>query len=121
MQQVLDDAQTKFQRVYALVNNAGITRDNLLMRMKDEEWDDIVRTNLTAVFRLCRICVRDMVRAREGRIVNVVPCRGDGQRRQTNYAATRRCGRHSASRLRARIGSRNVTVNCVHPASSTPT
>jgi len=116
MQQVLDDAQTKFQRVYALVNNAGITRDNLLMRMKDEEWDDIVRTNLTAVFRLCRICVRDMVRAREGRIVNVVSVSGEmGNAGQTNYAATKAGVVGFSKSLAREIGSRNVTVNCVAP------
>ena len=71
MQSVLDSVQSDLGRVYALVNNAGITRDNLLMRMKDQEWDEILLTNLTAVFRLCRMTVRDMMKAREGRIVNV--------------------------------------------------
>jgi len=116
MQQVLQDAQTQFDRVYALVNNAGITRDNLLMRMKDEEWDDIVRTNLTAVFRLCRLCVRDMVRAREGRIVNVVSVSGEmGNAGQTNYAATKAGVIGFSKSLAREIGSRNVTVNCVAP------
>ena len=116
MQKVLEDAQTQFNRVYALVNNAGITRDNLLMRMKDEEWDDIVRTNLTAVFRLCRLCVRDMVRAREGRIVNVVSVSGEmGNAGQTNYAATKAGVIGFSKSLAREIGSRNVTVNCVAP------
>jgi 3-oxoacyl-[acyl-carrier protein] reductase len=116
MQKVLEDAQTQFNRVYALVNNAGITRDNLLMRMKDEEWDDIVRTNLTAVFRLCRLCVRDMVRAREGRIINVVSVSGEmGNAGQTNYAATKAGVIGFSKSLAREIGSRNVTVNCVAP------
>jgi 3-oxoacyl-[acyl-carrier protein] reductase len=116
MQQVLQDAQTQFDRIYALVNNAGITRDNLLMRMKDEEWDDIVRTNLTAVFRLCRLCVRDMVRAREGRIVNVVSVSGEmGNAGQTNYAATKAGVIGFSKSLAREIGSRNITVNCVAP------
>jgi 3-oxoacyl-[acyl-carrier protein] reductase len=116
MQQVLEDAQKQFDRVYALVNNAGITRDNLLMRMKDEEWDDIVRTNLTSVFRLCRLCVRDMVRAREGRIVNVVSVSGEmGNAGQTNYAATKAGVIGFSKSLAREIGSRNITVNCVAP------
>lgn len=116
MQQVLQDAQAQFSRVYALVNNAGITRDNLLMRMKDEEWDDIVRTNLTAVFRLCRLCVREMVRAREGRIINVVSVSGEmGNAGQTNYAATKAGVMGFSKSLAREIGSRNVTVNCVAP------
>jgi 3-oxoacyl-[acyl-carrier protein] reductase len=116
MQRVLQDAQAQFDRVYALVNNAGITRDNLLMRMKDEEWDDIVRVNLTAVFRLCRLCVRDMVRAREGRIVNVVSVSGEmGNAGQTNYAATKAGVIGFSKSLAREIGSRNVTVNCVAP------
>jgi 3-oxoacyl-[acyl-carrier protein] reductase len=116
MEKVLEDAQTQFNRVYALVNNAGITRDNLLMRMKDEEWDDVVRTNLTAVFRLCRLCVRDMVRAREGRIINVVSVSGEmGNAGQTNYAATKAGVIGFSKSLAREIGSRNVTVNCVAP------
>jgi 3-oxoacyl-[acyl-carrier protein] reductase len=116
MQAVLEDVQTQFERIYALVNNAGITRDNLLMRMKDEEWDDVMRTNLTAVFRLCRLCVRDMVRAREGRIINVVSVSGEmGNAGQTNYAATKAGVMGFSKSLAREIGSRNVTVNCVAP------
>ena len=116
MQAVLEEAQTQFERVYALVNNAGITRDNLLMRMKDEEWDDVVRTNLTAVFRLSRLCVRDMVRARQGRIINIVSVSGEmGNAGQTNYAATKAGVMGFSKSLAREIGSRNVTVNCVAP------
>src|SRR5690348_7988339 len=116
MQKVLEQAQERFERIYALVNNAGITRDNLLMRMKDEEWDDILRINLSAVFRLCRLCVRDMVRAREGRIINVVSVSGEmGNAGQTNYAAAKAGVIGFSKSLAREIGSRNVTVNCVAP------
>jgi len=115
-QQVLEAAQAEFGRLYALVNNAGITRDNLLMRMKDSEWDDIMETNLKAVFRLCRLCVRDLVRAREGRIINVVSVTGEmGNAGQANYAAAKAGVVGFSKSLAREIGSRNITVNCVAP------
>jgi 3-oxoacyl-[acyl-carrier protein] reductase len=116
MERVLDAAQTEFGRLYALVNNAGITRDNLLMRMKDGEWDDIMETNLKAVFRLCRLCLRDLIRAREGRIINLVSVSGEmGNPGQTNYAAAKAGVIGFSKSLAREIGSRNVTVNCVAP------
>jgi 3-oxoacyl-[acyl-carrier protein] reductase len=116
MQGVLEEAQGDYERVYALINNAGVTRDNLLMRMKDEEWDDTLRINLNAVFRLCRLCVRDMVRAREGRIINVVSVSGEmGNAGQTNYAAAKAGVIGFSKSLAREIGSRNITVNCVAP------
>jgi 3-oxoacyl-[acyl-carrier protein] reductase len=116
MERVLDAAQTEFGRLYALVNNAGITRDNLLMRMKDSEWDDIIETNLKAVFRLCRLCLRDLIRAREGRIINLVSVSGEmGNAGQTNYAAAKAGVVGFSKSLAREIGSRNVTVNCVAP------
>jgi 3-oxoacyl-[acyl-carrier protein] reductase len=115
-QQVLEAAQAEFGRLYALVNNAGITRDNLLMRMKDSEWDDIMETNLNAVFRLCRLCVRVFVRAREGRIINVVSVAGEmGNAGQANYAAAKAGVVGFSKSLAREIGSRNITVNCVAP------
>jgi 3-oxoacyl-[acyl-carrier protein] reductase len=116
MQQVVEQAQADLGRLYALVNNAGITRDNLLMRMKDEEWDDIMNTNLRSVFRLCRMVVRDMMRAREGRIINLTSVSGEmGNAGQTNYAAAK-AGLIGFSKALAReIASRNITVNCVAP------
>ena len=115
-QQVAEAAQAEFGRLYALVNNAGITRDNLLMRMKDSEWDDIMETNLKAVFRLCRLCVRDLVRAREGRIINVVSVTGEmGNAGQANYAAAKAGVVGFSKSLAREIGSRNITVNCVAP------
>jgi len=115
-QQVLEAAQAEFGRLYALVNNAGITRDNLLMRMKDSEWDDIMETNLKAVFKLCRLCVRDLIRAREGRVVNVVSVSGEmGNAGQANYAAAKAGVVGFSKSLAREIGSRNITVNCVAP------
>ena len=116
MQRVLEQVQADFGRLYALVNNAGITRDNLLMRMKDEEWDEIMDTNLKSVFRLCRLVIRDMMKAREGRIINVTSVSGEmGNPGQTNYSAAK-AGLIGFSKALAReIGSRNVTVNCVAP------
>ncbi len=116
MQKVLEEVQRDDERIYALINNAGVTRDNLLMRMKDEEWDETLRINLNAVFRLCRLCVRDMVRAREGRIINVVSVSGEmGNAGQTNYAAAKAGVIGFSKSLAREIGSRNITVNCVAP------
>lgn len=116
MERVLDAAQTEFGRLYALVNNAGITRDNLLMRMKDSEWDDIMETNLKAVFRLCRLCMRELIKAREGRIINVVSVSGEmGNAGQTNYAAAKAGVVGFSKSLAREIASRNITVNCVAP------
>jgi 3-oxoacyl-[acyl-carrier protein] reductase len=116
MEQVLEGAQAEFGPLYALVNNAGITRDNLLMRMKDSEWDDIMETNLKAVFRFCRLSVRHLVKARAGRIINIVSVSGEmGNAGQTNYAAAKAGVIGFSKSLAREIGSRNVTVNCVAP------
>ncbi|MBK1649090.1 3-oxoacyl-ACP reductase FabG [Rhabdochromatium marinum] len=99
-----------------LVNNAGITRDNLMMRMKDEEWDAIIATNLSAVFQLTKRCMRAMTKARYGRIINITSVVGfSGNAGQTNYAAAK-AGLVGFSKSLAReIGARGVTVNCVAP------
>ena len=99
-----------------LVNNAGITRDNLLARMKDEEWDDIQATNLKSVFVLSRAVLRGMMKARAGRIVNIASVVGfTGNPGQANYAAAK-AGMVGFSKSLAReVGSRNITVNCVAP------
>ena len=116
MQRTVEAVQTDLGRISILVNNAGITRDNLLMRMKDSEWDEIMETNLKAVFRLCRLVVRDMIKAREGRIVNVTSVSGEmGNAGQTNYAAAKAGVIGFSKSLAREIGSRNVTVNCVAP------
>lgn len=99
-----------------LVNNAGITRDNLLMRMKDDEWDAIMSTNLKSVYRLSKAVMRGMMKARAGRIINITSVIGAmGNAGQSNYAAAK-AGVEGFSRALAReIGSRNITVNCVAP------
>lgn len=105
-----------YDRIPILVNNAGITRDNLLLRMKQEDWDRVLQTNLTGVYRTCRALLPSMTRAREGRIVNISSVVGSmGNAGQTNYAAAK-AGLLGFSRSLAReVASRNVTVNCVAP------
>jgi len=112
----VDKVATDFGAVSILVNNAGITRDNLLARMKDEEWDEIQATNLKAVFVLSRAVLRGMMKARAGRIVNVTSVVGfTGNPGQANYAAAK-AGMVGFSKSLAReVGSRNITVNCVAP------
>ncbi|MEO7851322.1 MAG: 3-oxoacyl-ACP reductase FabG [Rubrivivax sp.] len=99
-----------------LVNNAGITRDQLAMRMKDEDWDAVIDTNLASVFRLCRAVMRGMMKQRYGRIVNITSVVGaSGNAGQANYAAAK-AGVAGMTRALAReLGSRNITVNCVAP------
>lgn len=106
----------KYGTITILVNNAGITKDNLLMRMSDEEWFDVINTNLSAVFRLSKACMRGMMKARWGRIVNISSIVGAmGNAGQTNYAATKAGVMGFARTLAREIGSRNVTVNSVAP------
>lgn len=105
-----------FGPVVVLVNNAGITRDNLAMRMKEDEWEDVIQTNLKAVFRMSRLVMRGMMKARDGRIINITSVVGSaGNPGQANYAAAK-AGVAGMSRALAReLGSRNITVNCVAP------
>jgi 3-oxoacyl-[acyl-carrier protein] reductase len=102
--------------VSVLVNNAGITRDNLSMRMKDDEWDAVIDTNLKAVFRLAKLVMRGMMKARHGRIINITSVVGSsGNPGQANYTAAK-AGVEGLSRsLALELGSRNITVNCVAP------
>ncbi|MCB1955919.1 MAG: 3-oxoacyl-ACP reductase FabG [Rhodocyclaceae bacterium] len=102
--------------VAVLVNNAGITRDNLALRMKDEEWDAVIETNLKSVYRMSRLVMRGMMKARHGRIVNITSVVGSsGNAGQANYAAAK-AGVAGMSRALAReLGSRGITVNCVAP------
>jgi 3-oxoacyl-[acyl-carrier protein] reductase len=113
---LVDKVQAEFGPVAILVNNAGVTRDNLLARMKDEEWDDIQATNLKPVFVLSRAVLRGMMKARAGRIVNVTSVVGfTGNPGQANYAAAK-AGMVGFSKSLAReVGSRGITVNCVAP------
>ena len=102
--------------VTILVNNAGITRDNLAMRMKDDEWDAVIDTNLKSVFRLSKAVMRGMMKARNGRIINITSVVGHaGNPGQANYCASK-AGVSGMTRSLAReLGSRNITVNCVAP------
>ena len=99
-----------------LVNNAGITQDNILMRMREEEWHQVIDTNLTALYRLSKACVRGMSKARWGRIINVTSVVGSmGNAGQSNYAATKAGAEGMARSLARELGSRSITVNCVAP------
>jgi len=112
----VDKVQEEFGAVAILVNNAGVTRDNLLARMKDEEWDEIQATNLRSVFVLSRAVLRGMMKARAGRIVNVSSVVGfTGNPGQTNYAAAKAGIVGFSKSLAREVGSRNITVNCVAP------
>jgi 3-oxoacyl-[acyl-carrier protein] reductase len=98
------------------VNNAGITRDNLLMRMKAEEWDDVLSTNLSGVYRVSKACLRGMMKAKKGRIINIASVIGVmGNAGQANYAAAKAGIIGFSKSLAREIGSRNVTVNVVAP------
>ncbi|MCE3605310.1 3-oxoacyl-ACP reductase FabG [Massilia sp. P8910] len=113
---VIDEVQKGFGSLSILVNNAGITQDQLAMRMKDEEWDSVIATNLSAVGRLSRAVLRGMMKAKHGRIINITSVVGSaGNAGQMNYAAAK-AGVAGMSRALAReIGSRNITVNCIAP------
>lgn len=113
---LIDMIGKEFGGLSILVNNAGITQDQLAMRMKDDEWDAVITTNLTAVGRMCRAVLRGMMKAKYGRIINITSVVGSaGNPGQINYAAAK-AGVSGMSRALAReIGSRNITVNCVAP------
>jgi len=99
-----------------LVNNAGITRDNLLMRMKEEEWDAVIQTNLTSVYRMSKACLRGMMKARYGRIITITSVIGAiGNPGQANYAATKAGAAGFSKSLAREVGSRGITVNTVAP------
>lgn len=116
VQAVLDDIQAREGAIEVLVNNAGITRDNLLMRMKDEEWDSIIETNLTAAARLSQKMLKSMMKARRGRIILIGSVVGaTGNPGQTNYAAAKAGLAGFARALAREVGSRNITVNTVAP------
>lgn len=114
--QLISQITDKFGAPTILVNNAGITKDNLLLRMKDDEWSDVINTNLTAVFRLSKACLRPMTKARWGRIVNISSVVGSmGNAGQSNYSATKAGIAGFARSLAKEIGSRGITVNTVAP------
>ncbi|WP_409526442.1 3-oxoacyl-ACP reductase FabG [Nitrincola sp. MINF-07-Sa-05] len=114
--EVLKTIQSEYGPVAILVNNAGITRDNIMLRMKDDEWDSVLNTNLTSGFRLAKGCLRGMTKARWGRIISISSVVASmGNAGQANYAAAK-SGMEGFSRALAReVASRNITVNCVAP------
>lgn len=114
--EVIATIEADFGAPLLLVNNAGITKDNLLMRMKSEEWDDVIDTNLNSIYRLCRLLVKGMTKARWGRIINISSVvASSGNAGQTNYAASKAAVEGFSRSLAREIGSRNITVNCVAP------
>ncbi|WP_417541758.1 3-oxoacyl-ACP reductase FabG [Methylophaga thalassica] len=113
---VVSTIENEFGAPEILVNNAGITRDNLLMRMKDEEWDDIINTNLTPIFKLSKRCLRAMTKARWGRIITITSVVGAmGNAGQTNYAAAKAGVIGFSKSLAREVGARGITVNTVAP------
>jgi len=113
---VLADIEARFGAVTILVNNAGITRDNLLLRMKDDEWDAIMATNLKPAYRLAKAVLRGMMKARHGRIIQIGSVVGSsGNAGQANYAAAKAGLIGFTKSLAQEVGSRNITVNCVAP------
>ncbi len=113
---LLKDIQGEFGAPTILVNNAGITKDNLLMRMSEDEWFDVINTNLSAIYRLSKACLRGMMKQRWGRIINISSVVGSmGNAGQSNYAATKAGVAGFARALAKEVGSRNITVNTVAP------
>ena len=112
----LAQMEKEFGAPTILVNNAGITRDNLLMRMKEDEWDDIINTNLSSVFRLSKACIRGMTKARKGRIISIASVVGAmGNAGQTNYAAAKAGIMGFSKALAREVASRGITVNVIAP------
>ena len=115
-QRVVESAQERFGPISILVNNAGITRDNLVLRMKEEEWDAILDTNLKSVYRMSKLVLRSMTKARDGRIINIGSVVGAmGNAGQANYAAAKAGMVGFTKALAREVGSRGITVNCVAP------
>ena len=113
---LLKDIQNEYAVPDILVNNAGITRDNLLMRMKNDEWDQVIDTNLTSVYRVCKACLRGMMKARYGRIINIASVVGStGNPGQSNYAAAKAGMIGFGKSLAREVASRGITVNTVAP------
>ena len=113
---VIKQVNDEFGAVSILVNNAGITRDTLLMMMKEDQWEDIIQTNLTSVYRMSKACLRAMMKARKGRIINIASVVGStGNPGQTNYSAAKAGLLGFTKSLAREIGSRNITVNSIAP------
>ncbi len=112
----LNDIKNDFGAPSILINCAGITKDNLLMRMKDQEWDAVINTNLSSIYRLCKACLRGMTKAKKGRIISISSVVGvSGNAGQTNYAAAKAGMLGFTKSLAREVGSRGITVNAVAP------
>lgn len=115
-EQVLEEIKSQFGEPSILINNAAVTRDNLMLRMKDEEWESVINTNLSATFYLTKLCLRDMLKARWGRIINISSVvASTGNPGQTNYSAAKAGLLGLTKSLAKEVASRNVTVNAVAP------
>lgn len=113
---ILQKIESEFGAISILVNNAGITRDSLAMRLKDDDWDDVIETNLKSVFRVTKAAMRGMMKARFGRIVNITSVVGHlGNAGQANYCASKAGVTGMTKALARELASRNITVNCVAP------
>ena len=116
IQNAIDHINEVSEGINILVNNAGITKDTLLMRMKDDDWDDVINTNLKSVYKLSQVAIKNMMKARYGRIINISSVVGHmGNAGQTNYAATKAGIIGFTKSLAQEVGSRGITVNCVAP------
>ena len=116
IENLITDIEKEFGKLNILVNNAGITRDNLLMRMKEEEWDEIMQVNLKSVFRASKAVLRGMMKQRSGRIINITSVVGAmGNAGQANYAAAKAGLMGFAKSMAREVGSRGITVNCIAP------
>lgn len=113
---LLEQIKTNYTAPTVLINNAGITKDNLLMRMKEEEWDDVINTNLSSVYRLSKACLRDMMKARAGRIINITSVVAlSGNAGQANYTAAKAGIIGFTKSLAQEVASRGITVNAIAP------
>ena len=116
VQETVKSLEKEFGRIDILVNNAGLTRDNLMMRMKDDEWNSVIDTNLTAIFRVCKAVVRGMMKRRNGRIINISSVVGTtGNPGQVNYCAAKAGLVGFSKSLAKEVAARGITVNCVAP------
>ena len=116
IQNAIDHINEVSEGINILVNNVGITKDTLLMRMKDDDWDDVINTNLKSVYKLSQVAIKNMMKARYGRIINISSVVGHmGNAGQTNYAATKAGIIGFTKSLAQEVGSRGITVNCVAP------
>ncbi|MBL4647779.1 MAG: 3-oxoacyl-ACP reductase FabG [Gammaproteobacteria bacterium] len=108
--------KTNYKMPDILINNAGITRDNLFMRMKEDEWDDVINANLKGIYRMCKLCIRPMIKNRWGRIINISSISGcAGSPGQTNYAAAKAGLIGFSKSLAKEVASRNITINVIAP------